>query len=78
MKCINLIQMKRGQIGNVVGIQGGTGVTRRLESMGIRVGKKIVKVSSMFLRGPVTVDVGSTQLSIGYGMASKIIVEVQE
>ena len=77
MKCINLTQMKRGQSGNVAGIQGGMGVTRRLESMGIRVGNKIVKVSSMFLRGPVTVDVGSTQLSIGYGMASKIIVEVQ-
>lgn len=78
MTLINLTQMKSGQSGEVVEIQGGFGITRKLESMGIRIEKKIVKVSGLFLRGPVTVKVGNTQLSMGHGMAAKIIVEVHE
>ncbi len=76
MGLVNLTQMESGQSGEVVEIQGGFGITRKLESMGIRVGKQIVKVSGLFLRGPVTVKVGNTQLSMGHGMAAKIIVEV--
>jgi Fe2+ transport system protein FeoA len=49
-----------------------------LEALGIRNGKKIKKLSSMFMRGPVTVQVGQTRISIGYGMASKIIVEAEK
>ncbi len=78
MERLNLIQMERRQGGRVVEIQGGREVTRRLESMGIRVGKRIVKVSDLFLRGPITVNIDTTQLSLGYGMAAKIIVEVQD
>ena len=76
MGLVNLTQMESGQNGEVTEIQGGFGITRKLESMGIRVGKQIVKVSGLFLRGPVTVKVGNTQLSMGHGMATKIIVEV--
>jgi len=74
-KIVPLTQMQSGQSGVVAGIAGGFGAARRLENMGIRPGKKITKVSGMFLRGPVTVQVGHTQASIGFGMASKIMVE---
>jgi ferrous iron transport protein A len=56
-------------------IKGGHGAIKRLQSMGIRPGKKITKVSSMFMRGPVTLQVDRTQIAIGHGMASKILVE---
>lgn len=73
-----LTQMKAGQSGTVVKILGGFGATRRLEALGIRVGKKITKISAMFMRGPITVKVGQTSLAIGHGLAHKVMVEVQE
>lgn len=76
-KIIPLTQMEAGQGGVVVGIAGGHGVSRRLENMGVITGRKITKVSGMFMGGPVTVRVGQTQAGIGFGMASKIMVELQ-
>jgi len=75
---MSLTQIRSGQTGTVIDIAGGSGAHRRLESMGLRVGKKVKKVSGMPLRGPVTVSLGSTHVSMGHGMASKVIVEVQE
>ncbi len=50
----------------------------RLQSMGIRPGKRISKVSSHFWRGPQTVEIDNLQIAIGYGMAKKIFVEVSK
>ena len=54
----------------------GPGFGLRLEALGVRPGKKVTKVSSMLFRGPVTLRVGSTQVAVGFGMANRIIVEV--
>ena len=56
-------------------IQGGSKVKMRLETMGIRPGVRITKISSHFWRGPVTIKVGRAKVAIGHGMARKIIVE---
>ena len=69
-------QMGAGQSGTVVQILGGHGLASRLHSLGIRPGKRITKVSAMFMRGPVTLQVGRAQVAIGFGMAGKIMVEV--
>lgn len=74
-KQTTLSRMLAGQSGVVIQIQGGHGLVNRLNSLGIRPGKRINKVSSMFMRGPVTIQVDRTQVAIGFGMASKIIVE---
>jgi ferrous iron transport protein A len=68
--------METGQTGTVIQILGGRGLTRRLEAMGIRPGKKVTKISSMLFHGPVTLRTNQTQVAIGFGMASKILVEV--
>lgn len=47
----------------------------RLNALGIRPGQRITKVSSTLMQGPVTIRVGNAQVAIGFGMASKIIVE---
>ena len=78
VKQIPLTHMKRGQSGRVIQIMGGFGMTRRLSALGIRPGKRITKVSAMFMRGPVTVRVGHSEIAIGFGMTSRIIVEVKE
>lgn len=75
-KQIALARMQTGQSGMVVQIQGGRGLVNRLNALGIRPGKRITKVSSMLMRGPVTILVDRAQVAIGFGMASRIIVEL--
>lgn len=74
---IDLTQMQPGETGIVKEIQGGYGFVRKLQSMGVRPGKKITKVSSHFWRGPQTVEVDNIQIAVGFGMAKKILVEVK-
>ena len=75
---ISLIDMKAGQDGILVEVIGGHGILNKLDAMGLRLCKKIKKVSSMLMRGPVVVEVDGFQLAIGYGMASRMIVDVAE
>jgi len=75
-KQMALSRMQAGQSGIVIQIQGGYGLVNRLNALGIRPGKRITKVSSMFMRGPVTIQVDRTQVAIGFGMASRIIVDL--
>ena len=75
-KQIPLSQMRAQQSGVVVQIQGGHGLVNRLSALGIRPGKRIAKISSMFMRGPVTIQVDRAQVAIGFGMARRIIVQL--
>ena len=75
-KLLTLRQMQAGQSGIVAQIQGGHHLINRLSALGIRPGKRITKVGSMFMRGPVTVQLDSTQVAIGFGMANKVVVEL--
>ncbi len=72
---IALTQMRPGQRGVVKEIQGGFGLTDRLNALGIIPGKTITKISAMLARGPVTVEVDRVQVAIGFGMAGKILIE---
>ncbi len=44
---VDLTQMQPGETGIVKEIQGGQGFIRKLQSMGVRQGKKIIKVSNL-------------------------------
>lgn len=70
-----LVSVSAGEPVRVVDILGGHGLAARLEALGIRPGTHMIKRSEMFMRGPVTVEAHGTQIAIGYGMASKILVE---
>ena len=74
---IDLTQMQPNESGTIIEIRGGSGLMRKLQSMGIRPGKKVTKVSSHFWRGPQTVEIDNMQIAIGFGMAKKIFVEVK-
>ena len=76
MKRINLVQMRIGEAGIVEEIQGGYGIRRRMYALGVRPGKRIVKVSSQLWRGPVTVKIDNFQVAVGFGMANRIIVGI--
>ena len=75
-KQIPLSRMEAGQSGTVVQIEGGRGLISRLNALGVRPGKRITEISSMFMRGPVTIQIGNGQIAIGFGMANRLIVEL--
>jgi len=49
----------------------------RLNALGIRPGKEITKISSMFMNGPVTIQIDRSQVAIGLGMAKKILISIE-
>ena len=73
---ISLVQMRSGQKGKIVEINGGYGLASKLEALGIRTGKEITKISEQLMRGPVLLQHNHTQAAIGFGMASRVLVEV--
>ena len=75
---LTLAEMRTGQTGTVVGVLGGHGLIRRLDALDIRPGKKVTKLSSTLFRGPVMLKVNNAQVAVGFGMARKIIVEVDK
>jgi len=77
-KQLTLARMRTGRSGKVVEVLGGRGINNRLSALGLRPGLRVTKVSSMFMRGPVTVQLGNSQVAIGFGMANRIIIEPEE
>ncbi len=75
---IPLTDMRTGAIASVIEIYGGPGLHRRLRALGIRPGVKLTKISAVPARGPVVVQAGGTQVSLGFGISYKIIVEVEQ
>lgn len=75
---LTLARMRNGQSGRVVQIVGGSGLINRLNALGIRLGQRVTKVGSMYMRGPVTVQLGNTRVAIGFGMAKKIMMEAED
>ena len=73
---LTLSQIEAGQTGTIMQILGSRGLIQRLEALSIRPGKRVTKVSSMLFHGPVTLRVNHTQVAIGFGMANKILVEI--
>ncbi len=73
---VSLAEMRPGQTGIVVELSGGHGMTRRMQAMGIRPGVPITKLSTQLFRGPISLQVGATQVAVGYGLARRIMVEV--
>ncbi|MDI6615997.1 MAG: FeoA family protein [Syntrophaceae bacterium] len=74
----SLNEMHPEESGIVSEIRGGQGMTDRLNALGIRTGKRITKISSMLLHGPVTIQIDRMRVAIGFGMAEKIFVEVEK
>lgn len=72
---MNLTEIKEHKSCRIVEIRGGKELIRKLDSLGVRPGVKITKISSHFLKGPVTIHAGCTELALGHGMAKQIIVE---
>ena len=75
---ISLANMKSGQTGRIVQIDGGGGMTRRIDTLGLRIDRQIKKVSRQLMRGSVIVSHGNTRAAVGFGMAQRIWVEIKQ
>ncbi|MBU0486290.1 MAG: ferrous iron transport protein A [Proteobacteria bacterium] len=78
MQIKTLEDLKPGEGGRIAQIDGGHGMVGRLAALGIRPGRRITKLSSGFMRGPVTIEVDRAQMAIGFGMANRILVEIED
>ncbi|MGQ9509489.1 MAG: FeoA family protein [Thermodesulfobacteriota bacterium] len=73
-----LDQMVENSKAKVLDIQGGHGIRQRLSNMGIHPGDLVTIVRFGALRGPILVEVHGSQVALGRGIASRIIVEEAE
>lgn len=74
----DITQMQSGEKGVVKKIEGGFGFMSKIQNIGIRPGKEIVKLSSQFMHGPQIVEIDKMRVAIGFGMARKIFIEMEE
>jgi ferrous iron transport protein A len=72
---VALNELQVGKKGIIKTISGGHGLIQKLDVLGIREGTEIMKVSRQWMRGPVTISYGSSEVAIGHKMATKIMVE---
>ncbi len=72
---ISLDKLPSGKSAKVISIEGGFGCMGRLNNLGIREGISVKKLTGTLSRGPVVLKIGNSQIALGRGMASKIMVE---
>jgi ferrous iron transport protein A len=70
----NLSHLKTGQSGFVVFVKGGQSVNHRLAELGLLAGEKVTMVHHS-QHGPITVRVKGSKISIGHGLADKIMLK---
>ncbi|WP_017873020.1 FeoA domain-containing protein [Candidatus Caldatribacterium saccharofermentans] len=73
----SLVEMETGGKGEIVRIDGGEGMVRRLWVLGVVPGKRIEKVSSIIGKGPVVIRLGQQEIALGRGIAQRILVRVE-
>ncbi len=69
---IPLTHLKEGEVARIVNLRGGRVFQRRLRTMGIREGKNIKIVTKHPMGGPLVIDIGGRNTTIGRGMAGRI------
>ena len=58
----------------VIALQGGSGFQHRVRSLGLQEGKLLRVVAKHHFAGPMVVELNRRHITIGRGMARKIIV----
>lgn len=77
-RMVSVNELTVGTKGTITSVNGGYGFIRKLDVMGIRIGMEITVVSRQWMKGPVTIRFGNTDVALGYGMAGKILVKKPE
>ncbi len=78
MKYKDLTQIRKGKDVKVVDIKDGNTFREKVDSMGLRIGVRVRKLSGQVLNGPITIKIGNTKVALGHGMAKKILVTSEQ
>jgi len=70
-----ITELRPKEFAKVVSIGGGQNFREKLNTLGIREGIKIEKVSNTFLKGPAVIKINLMEIAIGWKMASKVLVQ---
>lgn len=73
---ISVLELEEGKTAKIIGIQGGHRVQNQLRSIGILEGKDIAVVTHHPFKGPIVVKVDRKMISLGRGLACRIMVEM--
>jgi ferrous iron transport protein A len=73
----SLNQLEDGETAIILSVQGGKMLTKRLADLGITTGTTVKVIRKTLFSGPVQVEVAGSRLVLGWGLASKIIVELK-
>ena len=73
----SLTELEDGQTAVIVSVQGGKILTKRLADLGITSGTVVKVIRKTLFSGPVQVEVAGSRLVLGWGLASKILVEIK-
>lgn len=72
---MTLAQLDSGESARVVGIDGGWGLRRHLEQLGIHPGDVISVAGTGAFHGPILIEVHGSRVALGRGVAYRIRVE---
>lgn len=72
---MRLVDLEAGEEGEITALEGGRGFRDKVTNMGLRVGKNIRMAAKQPAGGPVVVEVENITVTLGRGMAMKILVE---
>ena len=72
---IPLTDLTPNKNAKITSVGGGYGLQRKLQTLGIREGQEVKISSRQPFRGPLTIKVCGSQITLGRGMARKILVE---
>ncbi|MCX6256210.1 MAG: FeoA family protein [Bacteroidia bacterium] len=73
----SLTELEDGQTAVIVSVLGGKMLTKRLADLGITSGTEIKVIRKTLFSGPVQVEVAGSRLVLGWGLATKIMVELK-
>jgi ferrous iron transport protein A len=76
MRYMELNKAPCNQMLEVMTVCGDAGLEKRFESMGIRKGRHIRKITSQPFGGPIVIEVNGSKISLGRNIAAKIEVEI--
>jgi len=72
---VPLTQLAVGKSARVAEILDGHGLHGRLRKMGVREGETLKMIHRPLRKGPAVISISRVQIAIGFGMASRILVE---
>ncbi|MBN1156641.1 ferrous iron transport protein A [Candidatus Woesearchaeota archaeon] len=71
---MNLLELRNDEVAVIVGLDGGSAFKEKLSFMNIRLNKRIKKVATQPLSGPVIAEIDGRQVVLGRGIAGRILV----